>query len=601
METSHAADGQFHIRIKLASFRKAAHYDAGLRERRSNWQIPSRKQMERVHDTFTIEYLDPKYERFDEFAAFTWLEPIDVVAIDRHTSVEIGFCTAKLIRKWCIPSNFHDLIKQPRNEVTMLGFDLFDYHGRLREDYRRKVSTYWKDKLEAGNVLLIEDVTIDHQYRGRGIDTQMLKALLRATREKVKISSLLAITWPDPAKATRFCETFEILVGNSGSSQALKPADPKFTACFRTLGFRRIETSIWFGLVVEDPAELDRTRTLDYYFEPLSRIAPTQILPDSILAAFTNLDEVQALQTLEEHYGHLAPDSDHWLATDEAGNTLLHLAAQLHFPKCVSWILGHEGRYLPRVRNMNRDTPRQAILLTLEKVRSRRLFLPSYIVSTRPFTGFPDAAVWCLAKLDGIHLEYKDKAWEQLAAGCSCGCCIEGCLSPRMLYKLTSQAWRYHELFDDDVATMGPRDFADCVLPAHDIVQEFSIKMIRRSLAAAQGCANLLRHIGFCLTDKLLPSEVNVMRVHDKEEENPVATDKFLKCGGSVMKMVRMVFEKTLWHEIHYVDKPTMDSCVVEWMGVYSDLELPECRNDYDYRYVRRKCGILGKLPKGAR
>ncbi|KIW16854.1 hypothetical protein PV08_04044 [Exophiala spinifera] len=579
------------IKIKLASFYKAACNDTALREDRTDWEIPSTKQVRVEHDTFTIEYLDPKYEKFDEFAGLTWLEPIDVVAIDKHTSVPIGHCTAKLIRKLDIASRFHDLVKRLRNEVTMLGFDLFDCHGRLREDYRRKVSGYWKTKLEAGTVLLIEDVTIDHPYQGRGIDTQMLKALLRATREKVKGSSLLAITWPEPAKATLFCETFEILVGNPGVSQVLKPIDPKSTARFRKLGFRRIETSIWFGLVVEDQGDVNRTRTIDYYFDPLPGTGPIQRLPEPVLRAFTNFDDIQSLQILEEHYGHLAPDSDHWLATDQAGNTVLHLAAQLHFPKCVGWILDHEGRRLPRVRNMNRDTPRQAIQLTLEKIRSRRLILPSYIVVMRTFPEYPDDAIWCLAKMDGINLEYKDKAWKQLAAGCSCGRCIEGCLSPRMRLKLSSQAEVDHESFETAVA-VGPFNFAYGELPAHGFVRECCWKMIARSLAAAQGCVNLLNHISDCLEKALLPTVVNVMRVHDKEGKNPVATDKFFKCGGSVAQMVRMVFERALWHEVQYLDEPQPYGIVVDWMQLSSDDYLPECRNDYDYRYVRRKCGI---------
>ncbi|KAJ9626846.1 uncharacterized protein PV06_00541 [Exophiala oligosperma] len=246
----------------------------------------------------------------------------------------------------------------------------------LREDYIRKVSEYWKRKLNTKILLLIEDITIGHRYSGRGIDTQMLKALLRATQDKVE-DTFLAITWPESDKTTRFCETFEILVGSSGTTRVPDPVDPKFTTCFRELGFRHIESSIWFGLVVRTSEVFHRPRTLDHYFDPLPRLRPKQELPGVILATFGMFDDSHMLQIFKIQYGQLAPDSEQWLATDIWGNTILHLAAQLHYPKCVGWILEHGSRHLPHVCNMNRDTPLHALELAFEKSRSRCLQLPS--------------------------------------------------------------------------------------------------------------------------------------------------------------------------------------------------------------------------------
>lgn len=60
-------------------------------------------------------------------------------------------------------------------------------------------------------------------------------------------------------------------------------------------------------------------------------------------------------------------------------------------------------------------------------------------------------------QVGGIHLEYEAEAWKRLAAGCSCGLCGEGYLSPRMSFKLIQQALFINVSFEGELVCGGLR------------------------------------------------------------------------------------------------------------------------------------------------
>lgn len=98
-----------------------------------------------------------------------------------------------------------------------------------------------------------------------------------------------------------------------------------------------------------------------------------------------------------------------------------------------------------------------------------------------------------------------------------------------------------------------------------------------------------------CLCDGLLPSEVNVMRVHDRDNDDreKVHTRNSIKCGGSLLNMLRTLFMCTRIEDSTYMDSPIVINGdeTEDWYLMMSQLQLPERRNDFDYLCVSRVCG----------
>lgn len=134
---------------------------------------------------------------------------------------------------------------------------------------------------------------------------------------------------------------------------------------------------------------------------------------------------------LSQVWGDAAGDDLRWTPTDANGNTVLHLAATNIKPNSVQWILSRT-KVLLHQRNVQGETPLDALLTSLEDTRTTRRSNALTEDISDQFAGFSDTAVGCLVFLNGCT-EVTNLDWQRLMYGCTCGQCISGFLSPRVL------------------------------------------------------------------------------------------------------------------------------------------------------------------------
>lgn len=281
----------------------------------------------------------------DEFAGLELLEPLDgTVTYTRGTTdvsqhKHIGYWVGKLIRRSKMRNTFYDEMEEPSRDTCLLAFDLFDRYGCLRPEYKnhpiRKGSGIWKEELDDGDFLLIEEIKIDEEYRQRGLGSRVVNAMLDKTEEKTR--GFFAITWP-----TVFCtDKLRHEVKDKTETEReiiLKPYDKVAKAFWRSLGFRRIGSSYWFALA-SDPGHRCHSLPVSDDYDPEVPHHDTSKYPQALVTAMMEPDEARCAEKLAQ-FLHQTPIADpSWFMPDKKGNTLLHIAALNSQPRTVDWIM----------------------------------------------------------------------------------------------------------------------------------------------------------------------------------------------------------------------------------------------------------------------
>jgi GNAT superfamily N-acetyltransferase len=147
---------------------------------------------------------DEDRSEFDPDFEFEWLEPIDVEVTSTANLDECGepkkvaYCKAKLIRRNQMRYDFYGEMEPPSRETSMLAFDLFDRYGRLRSEFKThpviKGTGVWGQELDCGDMLLIEEVFVNQDYRRQRLGRRMIESLLTLARQKTW--SFFAFVWP---------------------------------------------------------------------------------------------------------------------------------------------------------------------------------------------------------------------------------------------------------------------------------------------------------------------------------------------------------------------------------------------------------------------
>jgi hypothetical protein len=172
--------------------------------------------------------LDGLGAEHDKIDLYYWLEAIDLVVTCDHPEPEIadqkmrlGLCRTKLLRRKMIRSRFYEEVSASSGEHTLLAFNLFDRYGRLKDDYKhhevRKGLGMWQDPLDDGDILLIEKISVDEDFRRCGLGTKMIKMLFDVTRKKTKGGKFVAVLGPQPSKDRHFNDFFRYIVSDSGN------------------------------------------------------------------------------------------------------------------------------------------------------------------------------------------------------------------------------------------------------------------------------------------------------------------------------------------------------------------------------------------------
>lgn len=219
---------------------------------------------------------------------------------------------------------------------------------------------------------------------------------------------------------------------------------------WRSLGFRRIGSSSWFGLAsdLEHPSYRLATES-DYEIPtPSSSMLDTE-LERKIKIALEYSDETDFVNFLSQVWSDAAEDDPRWISADANGNTILHLAATNIKPIGIQWIL-RRAKVLLHQRNTHGETPSDALVESLENGRTTRRFNTLTEDISDQFSGFSDTAIDCIVFLNG-GTEMTDVDRLRLRYGCTCGKCISGFLSPRMCFALECQADIWSDFLREDI------------------------------------------------------------------------------------------------------------------------------------------------------
>ncbi|KIX94691.1 uncharacterized protein Z520_09737 [Fonsecaea multimorphosa CBS 102226] len=569
---------EFHLKIRICSEKKAVRNDP---------KHPANGDEE----TSNVEYLDSKIAEYDEFSHLPWLEPMEVVMTRGDSSLDgraeiVGFCGAKLIRRTKIRRKFYRQMSKTFDEPTLLAFDLFDRFGNLKDDYEdhaiRKGLPMWEPRLDQGDILLIEDIIIEKPYRRLGLAKKIVTALLETTKRKTK-GGFAVILWPESSKDVHFQDLLTAIVGDSGNvhrPEVFDHHDSVAIAWARSLGFRRIGSSIWFGLACWRGLYIPDG---DDYDPPVFKRAVQDTLPESIRAESSDRMFLKAAQ---QYVQQIKPDSQQWFAIDKEANTLLHLAALNSLPESVAWIMQQPASaQLMGMRNSSGNTPLEALLQKLEIVRTRSWSGTSITIVSDDFEGHTVASAKCIALLKQVKIDTEEDL-EQFRYGCTCGECIDGYLSPRMRFALSLRADMLYHRLQEDMDNLSGDIWVSANESALEHLPDYCLKLLSRYRASREGCIRLCCHITDCL-DVCSPPDKASIGVHvDAEKDNPICIDKFFKCGGNIEGIMFHIFEEALGDDeifgdgfLHELD----EDCL--WY------EEEKCRNDHEFVLVARKCG----------
>lgn len=516
-------------------------------------------------------------ENDDPFLEFGWLEQMDgfVDLVDQGSGSlseedegHIGHCDGKLIRRGDIRATFWSNLEEPTAETSFLAFDLFDRYGRLKPEFKdhpvKKGSGVWGAEFDDGDILLIETLKIDKEYRLLGLGSRVVKAMLEKTEGKTR--GFIAVTRPGA-------------LDRDDSENQEEDSPERF---WRSLGFRRIGSSCWFGLASNpDHPGHCLAAADDYNLPPFLPQTPSPEM-EQLLMNRPQLSDVDYLGELRRIFESAAIDDPRWKSTDLRGNTLLHIAAMEDKPVTAQWILGR-AKGLHEQRNAEGETPLDTLLEKLEAVRTiRRIFLMTEDISDG-FTGYEDAAVLCL-----MHLKHCvnpiDVEIRRFKYGCTCGQCISGFLSPRMRYALYCQAevWfdLLNEFIDDGKYWVEYNDISGLMFLPRQVQNNMKTNKSMRT-----GFTNLCSHIATCLKKSIIPTEQNVMMVLRDASEWPPCCRNFLERGGTVTAVATMIFQRAMENDEFAGDATHLET-------FEDDIKrLPVCRNDHEFGFVSGMCG----------
>jgi GNAT superfamily N-acetyltransferase len=518
---------------------------------------------------------------------------------------------------------FDDDMEEPSEETSALTFELFDRYGRLRPEFKeqgaKKGSGIWKDELDDGQILLIENIRTDKSYRRQGWARKAVAAVLEAAHTRCK--TFIALT--QPGVIYRDYEALKESLTDEEKERFHAEELRVAVAFCRSVGFRRVGSSGWFALasiadhechtlaasddydppslpeltchpaagsLLADIATMEFAVAVDtvrqaFRDAPIPTARPRDAVMDSLFVNIATDDDDECVQKLTQALGHLPVDDARYEGRDRNGNTILHAAATNFKPKTLKWLM-EKNASLASKKNGEQETPLEALQYCLESHRTRSGNSHSNVISavSDNFKGFSEVMVACLCLLEGrINPSLIDL--QRLTFGCTCGQCIAGFLSPRMRLALLCQANFYHDVLRDEVEGYpGPlwvemNDFVLGHVPSSVRANMTTNKSMRA------GFANLCNHFATCLDGGRPPTGANVLNVlHNANEWFPV-TKHFLERGGSVPSVGSMLFEMAMNHDELAGDGD--HKSVFE----HDIAALPECRNDHEFGFVSSMCG----------
>ncbi|KAF5008711.1 hypothetical protein FDECE_5019 [Fusarium decemcellulare] len=558
-----------------------------------------------------------------ELEEYGWLELMSAWAVKGDT--EVAECEAKLIRRSQIHPKFWTAMEEPDKITSDLAFDLFDRFGRLDPQFyehpTKKGTGVWNTELDTGDILLIEHIDVRPGNCLQTIGTKLVREIMEKTRVKSKKFFVLVY----PRWYWRFFKG-ELEAGNAVEPTKEEEEQNRLDTeteekLFRLLGFRRVGTSGWFAFSTDPKHASKRIGILEDWNEPpfpqpeISTIYYNLTLP--------HMSDDGCLQRLRKNL-HFRLENNPSVVIDWMGNTVLHFVAMKAWARSVAYIV-RQWPQLRLMRNREGFTPVEALQMSaMEKSRTRMMEDPGgfkQVVLSDNFSGFTESQITSVAALKGIKVcdlssisketifnisstaeQQRQRAHTpevilqtlRLKYGCTCGECISGFLSPRMQIALLRQAELHRDMLQAVVAD-DPR-WDDW----HQIKLRNTPSWVRENLSTDKGYryrfAKLCGYFAVCIRQKRIPDETNILQVYEDSVKGirqvPPMTRNYLSRGGTVAAAGTMIFDYAMSAD--------------PWAGYDSPCELfeegddatldctKECRNDREFGFVARMCGLSG-------
>ncbi|KAI0520845.1 hypothetical protein F5B22DRAFT_598604 [Xylaria bambusicola] len=535
-----------------------------------------------------------------------WLKQINGFA--SMSQNRVASCDTKLIRRDEIRCTFWAEMDEISKENSSLAFELFDRYGRLNREYREhevlKGSGVWGHELDDGDILVIETINIEPRCRHHDVGTKLVQGILGKARRKSR--SFFAFANPmrlalDPSRDDEELD-----------SSAIREQSKELTFLFRSLGFRRVGTSEWLAFTNDkDHPSRQLAEAQDWDGPEQSGQETTPEVPEPIRNIWSSLSDpsisgVDCINQLEEVFS-VEENAPLLMHVDEAGNTILHVAAIGRKAEPVSYLMS-QNPHLAERRNFKGYTPLEALQSNLEDQRRWRVVLGDSFAGfcqsdTARLATLAGTEIFDLTKLSDRTISAISSATDEVARrtpeanlirstlrlkhGCTCGQCIGGFLSPRMRFALLSEAETQY-----DILRIFPRpdpDGADWVT-LNDDVLHYLPRAVRENLktnkSMREGFINMCSHFAGCLRKKYLPDTMTVLKFFEEEvSEWPPATKNYLQRGGTVAAVALMLFDRVIDR-----DEWAGDGTLME---LFEDKvnQLPICRNDHEFYFVSRMCG----------
>ena len=541
---------------------------------------------------------------------FPWVKTIDIhiKASDAANSPSVVECTAQLIDRDQIRATFHSEMEEYSNDAANLAFDVFDRWGCLKSAYQshpvKKGTGVWGPELNRGRFLLIEEMSVGERYQRKGYGKELFRQVWNKaqglatqnsrSKQQKATGCAFAIVWATVPNA------YDRRAKADGLSFVERQTfhHEKQTALehfWRALGFRRIGSSPFFCLArdAKHPSHLltpqdDYTRPAALWFSPRSDLHDFP-LPGNFEEQ-TTLTDIEAKELLEARIKSYPSTHPNWLSVDRHGNNILHIVAREYKTEALTWILSLPfADNLRSVRNLEGETPLEALETQIESDRSFREIGPARVVMADDYSGLTSYQLQCLVQLKRMENPSHDEL-TRLCFGCTCGLCLGGVLSPRVAYSLECQGDSYYDVLIDTLDS----DYEGWC-DDWDIMLEHLAPRVKANLrtnkSMRQGFTNLFSFIAPTLQAKRLPTSQNVLALQATSKEWPPVTRNYLQRGGTVHAVLQACFDRAIEEDLYLGDGRH------ESMFRSEINTLPTCRNDREFVFARRHCRRLEGLP----
>lgn len=542
----------------------------------------------------------------------------------------VGSCVAYRIDRKPIRPYFYTEMEDPTQELADLAFGLFDRWGCIKDDFLyhsvKKGTGIWGEELNRGKILLFQSLIVEENLRRQGIGRKLAqnlwaKVIAETSASIVRYPQLESPTAHDDEEC-QFAVVFPTHLITSdmqrdelenlspeAREQYLENSKAAAIAFWRSLGFRRIGSSSWFGLAASADHPSRQLSAQDDYKPPPKN--PTQDpIHDAIQTAIQRkppsplgfASQEEALESflaindtlvyiLEKHL-HSHPETHpSWKSPNKDGNTIAHIGVR--WPKALEWLLDrpmyiNQGLY--KIRNHEGETPAELFESTLKDRRVRNAMVAYSEDVSDKFQGYSVEDTHILLRIQGINDRFAGDEFERAKWGCTCGDCTSY-LSPRNRATLSIQAIvAYDRLASDDhggkiLSWIEWNSDLLKFIPSH-IMAKIKLK---RNKVLRDSVANIFQCVSHTLSvKKQIPTAANIVATIQESGEART-TREYLSQGGTVASIVLACFDHAIGQDIYSGDGSFEESHGEDVA------KLPKCRNDHEFgmgmrNYKEQEC-----------